>query len=473
MFRSLRLTLLIAAVAGASGSARAFSLLGPFATWETTALGYNVGGGTGGQALDIGGPMNLGEEYRWNIKTITYGFDKSFLDYFGQRGVDEVNKAARILNSLPPISRMSPTLSEFPLDARQLNFQANALGLLDLKTWTLGLLVEQMGLTYAERYTWTLRNRLVTPAPDTNYIVVMRNFDPVTWNPTPYVNGVLYTYSVVEFGPPLPYSDAVESVVDSAQLLTAFNTVAGIPSNGNVFPISSYFTSGVFFTGLTRDDVGGLRYIYRRKNVNVESLIPGTIGDGGGPWTTPGPGTTNAAVDTALRQGIEKVVFKPVKFFGIFLPVTNHYVDTYINSTNGHVVSQRVQRVLSQPDILFVAGDLGTFGISGQPVLLTRTDTTTWANLGNTNNLPSAGVEHDGPGVIEPAANGSVVIAFSNVGPFIINTFPGAIDQANQAGFFGGWAAFDGTTNAPFVFPNGASIQQLEQRILSILNPGT
>ena len=61
--------------------------------------------------------MNLGEEYRWNERTITYGFDKSFMDYFGQKGVAEVNKAVAILNNLPPFSSMSASLNEFPTDS--------------------------------------------------------------------------------------------------------------------------------------------------------------------------------------------------------------------------------------------------------------------------------------------------------------------------------------------------------------------
>ena len=208
MLRLFQRTILALAVAGAASSASAFSLLGPQTPWQTDSIGYNVGG------LDIGGPMNLSEEYRWNIRTITYGFDQSFQDYFGQRGVDEVNKAMDILNSLPPVSKMSEDLSEFPQDTRRMNYQANALGLYDLKSWVLGLMMEEVGLADPERYVWTLRNRLVTAAPATNYIVIMRNFDPVTWNPTPYVNGVLYTYNIVETGPPLAYADARESLVD-------------------------------------------------------------------------------------------------------------------------------------------------------------------------------------------------------------------------------------------------------------------
>ena len=63
----------------------AFSLLGPSPasggvngalSWQSTDVGYNTFG------VDIGGPVNLGEEYRWNIPVITYAYDESFLNYF-------------------------------------------------------------------------------------------------------------------------------------------------------------------------------------------------------------------------------------------------------------------------------------------------------------------------------------------------------------------------------------------------------
>ena len=31
---------------------------------------------------DIGGPMDVTNEYRWNVPVLTYGFDQSFVDYF-------------------------------------------------------------------------------------------------------------------------------------------------------------------------------------------------------------------------------------------------------------------------------------------------------------------------------------------------------------------------------------------------------
>jgi hypothetical protein len=447
--------ILALAVAGLAPSVSAFSLLGPYATWETADLSYNLGG------IDAGGPMNLGEEYRWNVKTITYGFTKSFQDYFGQRGIDEINKAVDIFNSLPPVSKMSADLSEFPQDTRRINYQANTLGLYDLKSFAMGMLTEEIGLADPERYVWTLRSRFVTPAPTTNYFVIMRNFDPVTWNPTPYVNGVLYTYNIIEAALPAPYADALEATVDP--LAIGYTTVAGIVDSGNPSP-SSYFSTGVYFTGLTRDDVGGIRYLLHKQNLNVEGLPPNAVAAGpGGAWSIPGAGAggSNSLVTIALRPGVEKIVFKQINFYGAFPAYTNIYTDTFYDPTNNRRMKQKVAILQTQPDILFTAGDLGLSGSSGQPFLILRTDSAGWANNSATNTIPAAGVEVDGPGVIQPP----IVIAFSTVGPFIVNQFPGFVSEANNIGFFGGWAAIDGTTNPPYIFPNGASIQQLEEEV--------
>src|SRR5882757_8706750 len=116
---------------------QAFSLLGPYADWMTQLHGYR-------QLPDIGGPMNLNEEYRWNVPTLTYAFDKSFVDYFGSNGVAAVESAIQILNDLPAASDM--VLSNYPPDTRHVNFVATAQNVYDLKSVTLALLVEHMGL---------------------------------------------------------------------------------------------------------------------------------------------------------------------------------------------------------------------------------------------------------------------------------------------------------------------------------------
>ncbi len=258
--------LLVAMIQGAS----AFSLLGPLDSWQTLDLSYpippDVSDGLGIFDTPLGGPQNLGEEYRWNIPVLYYAVDQNFLDYFGSNGVVAIDKAMAILNSLNKVSSYSSNLTEVPLESTRVNFRASALSLLDMKSMVLHLMVEGMGLADPVRYDWTLRARVLRPGlscPNYNYLVIMRNFDPTSWEPTAYVNGTLYTYSIIEFCPALDRADAAEHRVDPLQ---PFYTAVASPG---IF-------DGSFFTGLTRDDIGGLRYLYRTNNVNLEESGPGT-----------------------------------------------------------------------------------------------------------------------------------------------------------------------------------------------------
>ena len=150
--------MLIAFFTGSAGGF-AFSLLGPYADWMDVPKGYRTPG-------DIGGPMNIGEGYRWNLPVVTYGFDRSFLDYFGSNGVAAVEGAIEILNALPPASSIE--LTNYPLEVWRINYRAQADHLLDLKTATLQLLLEQMGLTDPRRYIFTIRDYRLGP-DGTNY----------------------------------------------------------------------------------------------------------------------------------------------------------------------------------------------------------------------------------------------------------------------------------------------------------------
>jgi len=260
--------------------AGAFSLQGSSTSeaWQTPALGYNPIGN------DVGTPKNLGEEYRWNLPVITYGFDSSFINYFGTNGVAAIDAAFAILNSLPDLSSISQSLDEYPIldpatgasttfrDSRRVNLRAEALNLVDLKSLALGLITEQIGLANASRWTFALRDRKTETNPDTtNYLVIQRNFDPVTYAPSKYVNGTRYTYDVLEFDAPA-FTDAVERAVDPEHRLHSFSSVASMV-NGLT---DTGLGPGVFYTYLTQDDIGGLRYIYDTNNVNWESFAAGT-----------------------------------------------------------------------------------------------------------------------------------------------------------------------------------------------------
>lgn len=260
--------------------ASAFSLLGVPEAWQVQGIGYNV------LNSDIGAPKNLGEEYRWTSPIITYGYDDTFLTYFGSEGVAAIERAIGIINSLPPVSSISSNLSEFPLidefgirtkfmDARRINGDARALQLIDLKSQAMGLLMEEMGLANPERWTWALRARAVIGnPPETNYLVIQRNFDPVSYEPTAYINGQRYTYNVEEFNAPVQFADAVERPVDPN--IPSFTTVAGISGGLNTTGQSTGVDFGIYYTYLTRDDIGGLRYLYRTNNINIEPFPPNT-----------------------------------------------------------------------------------------------------------------------------------------------------------------------------------------------------
>lgn len=459
-------TLLILALACGVPRARAFALLGALDTWMTEEIGYNL--------ADPGGPMNLGEEYRWNMPIVTYGFDESFLNYFGQRGVEEVEKAIKILNDLPPVSQMSPDLSEFPLDTRRMNYRANALFVYDMKSWALAALLESLGVAPAERYVWTLRARFA--GPPVTYSVIRRNFDPVTWNPSSYVNGALYTYLILQTYT-TPTWEAVEFEVDpsmpSVTSVSALNMWGGtVQASG----IAATLSPGLFFTGLTRDDVGALRYIYRPDNYNVEVLMTNAVlapigtkrgnyvvginssGKVSG-WGAP-PGFTNVVVGTnapainaALRPGVDKITFARVDFdslVGAWVTYTNVYVDRYI--TNSSQRTQLVQRTLPAPDILFDAADLGV--VDAIPTVYAKAmNLTSQDAINGVTTLA-------GPGQIFPPHT----ITFGKLGEYLINSPEGG-EVDGTPGFI--WGAFDGSEAEPFIFPQGASIRALERLVLS------
>ncbi len=157
-----------------------FALIGPTAgytpapptgfgdLWEVEEIGYNpillFSGAppfVGADALGVG-PKNLGEEYRRNVTVNYYAFDANFLDYFGSNGVVAVTNAFYLVNSvLTNVNSFSPALTEFPLNSEAVNYSASAANLLDLKSQTMGLLMEQLGLADAVRYVWCLHNRFI------------------------------------------------------------------------------------------------------------------------------------------------------------------------------------------------------------------------------------------------------------------------------------------------------------------------
>lgn len=440
---------------GTSLNGSAFALLGPLKNRTNNAadpwqgkpyaglprgLGYELPGA-------IGGPMFLNEAYRWNVPVIYYGFDQAFVDYFGEPGIEAVESAFAMLNELPPASEMSTNLVEFPLHTKAHNIDAN--DLLDIKSHVLPLLLEQLGLANPEGFAWGLRNRSIITNQgqvQTNYSVIQLNYDPVTWQPSSLVNDVVYHYRIFD---PRPWiSPGYEFAIAAPwyefnPAVPAYSSVAGawggwldLGSSPNAYRYD-YFIPGDFFLGLTRDDIGGLRFLLSRTNRVVERLLPGVVGVDSG---------TSNIVNNALRGGVEKLSFIRLPLnsqSNHFTCITNVFQDVYFKSNVA--CTQLVQRVVSQPDILFTAEDMdvsfhasassGSFGTDR----VTRTGTGHWENNCSINGQPGAG----GPGVIHPG----VRFAFNRLGRL---AFARDREIRRFVSYVNQWASFTGA-DAPIV----------------------
>jgi len=163
-------------------------------------------------------------------------------------------------------------------------------------------------------------------------------------------------------------------------------------------------------------------------------------------------------VNTNLRQGIDHFTFVRANYDSLigqfFQPITNIYSQILV--TNSHPFTARLQRVVNRPDFLFMATDMAN--------RTTATRSVTAGNFNDANKI--AGFA--GPGNIEP---GNMTITFNSVGPFLEN-FTYSTNFINnglsefEASYYPVWGSFDGSTNAPVVYPSGTSIASLEAQIL-------
>jgi hypothetical protein len=372
------------------------------------------------QLGDMGGPQELGNGYRWNVPVVTYAFDSSFLDYFGANGVAAVNGAIQILNSLPPASQIDSTT--FPLNTTATNGTAQAEGLIDLKSETLSLLLQQMGLAQPQRFMFCVHDYSVA-AGTSNALIVLRNFDPLTSQATNGLNGVLCLSN-------LTWNVSNGTQVDSVKA-TAYPVVPSAPTETAVADGGAGLRAGLLYTGLTYDDVGGLRYLLRTNNVKEEPLLPDVSGTGT---------NANQYVNDTTRAGVDKITFiqGPIdSITGSFLsPITAQYIDTY--QSGGVIMHQQLQRVITKPDILFTADDTATeFAPAVQ-----CTSTTNWLV---TTSFP----EVTSQGIIRP----QITIAFrksTSTANAITSDSGGAPYVCTER-----WASYDSSTNVPIIYPLG------------------
>ena len=228
---------------------------------------------------------NIGEEYRWNTPLLTYAYDESFLNYFGQNGVDAIEEAMAMLNAIPPVSTISTNyppsdryvtnLWNFPTRPDRYHARADTLGLLDMKSYALRELFGYMGLGDAVDNSFQVDPISVGSLAIPNTAVVLRNYDPISRQPSKYVNGSLLSFVV------MGGTNALSFPVD---VMKPAKTLA---SEG----LLRYHQIGKFLIGPTRDDIGGLMELYRKDNFNMEPMPANTF-----QIVTNQPNLTNPAI---------------------------------------------------------------------------------------------------------------------------------------------------------------------------------
>jgi hypothetical protein len=262
--------------------AHGFALVGPQEAWMTPVLGYD-------RALEVNypsapwtiyrneavfAPKNLNEWYRWSTPTLYYTYDPSFLTYFGSNGVAAVDAAFAILNGLDNVDKFSKDLSEFSTQEIRVNHSAASLHLFDLKSATLEMLVTRLGLADPERWIFTIKERILPPGlacPFYDLTVLQRNYDPLTTLPSKYVNGSLFTYLLDWSCPPaIERFDTLEFLLDPTE---TYQTAVASPKV--ITPNIRYY--GHYHTHITRDDAGGLRYLYTTNRIALEQAPPDAI----------------------------------------------------------------------------------------------------------------------------------------------------------------------------------------------------
>jgi len=147
-------------------------------------------------------------------------------------------------------------------------------------------------------------------------------------------------------------------------------------------------------------------------------------------------------------------------------PITTRYTNFVFNPANRLLGARIFQRVVTTPDIILSAADLAV-GPAGNNFVGTVTRPV--PNYEIANSLPGLA----GPGVID----GQTIFTFNKVGPVFYNGpwpdtngFTDLVNETTQVPALQ-WASFDGTTNLPILYPNGTSIQELENQMLISISP--
>ena len=295
--------------------AQAFVLAGPPDPAElnpdpgTGAIDNNIVNAGTGEPFGLGGPKDIKQFFRWNIPQLTYSFDASFVSYFGLEGVMAVNEAFKAVNdyfvpadgSYSGVTQMDLAKHGFlgNYNTTWVNTTAQNAQIIDIKSLTLGMLVNHLGIGNPHRYAFSIVGATInSTSSQMNFHVKLRNYDPVTWKESDVINGVQYAYRLIHDGlptvgalPAVTIADMEEFTADTSG--NAWTAVAGI-TDAFYGETALYWSDqptlfgfGVYYDGLnsmggqtqprhalTYDDAGGLKYLYRTNNYAWEAYDP-------------------------------------------------------------------------------------------------------------------------------------------------------------------------------------------------------
>jgi len=287
---------------------------------------------------------------------------------------------------------------------------------------------------------------------------------------------------------------------------------------------------------LTYDDAGGLKYLYRTNNFVFESLdpsvvlvvpaqflpmtaipvfpgptgrlFPDTLGGNQGliprrnlPGLPPGIPTVSVLpaptppvlIDVALRGGLDTMSFTYQPFdslLGVTFTATNQtWTDTFVSTNGQNVVrsgnafaivqpslkffDQTVGRAVFQPDIIFVADELGV-SADGVPIAWDRTPNTAWID-NSTNNIGAVllTVIPTGPGIIS-TAGAPIQYTFNKIAEGFEVIWSGEASVVGNTTPYSLWGHIFGPgPNDMTVFPNNGRMSIIENVVAPATLPPT
>jgi len=178
------------------------------------------------------------------------------------------------------------------------------------------------------------------------------------------------------------------------------------------------------------------------------------------PTNTAPTGVTSNAFLGGVLGGVEKVQFVKVAYDSLvgalFIPRRYTYALPYV--TNSRLTTLRVTRTITAPDILFTAADL----VASPPVPFADPRYASITNAYVANNAPAS----PGGGVEASVFSPTLLVTFNKAGTIYYNYNPAFLDLGTAIQLWS-WGSFDGSTNAPIVYPTGSSLALMEEQVLA------